>query len=728
VYNRDMSTTMITKTTSRDILARLLASENITVVRDSRAETATFNVETRVLTLPVWYDISDDLGDMLIGHEVSHALHTPAGAEALNRAAAIVSGHDQDAEIDDSIFMVAKDYLNVVEDARIDRLIQDRFPGLVRNYRKGYREMFERNFFATNDKNSEDFGFLDRINLHFKVGNHFPVSFDKVEQVFIDRIDAATTWDEVVEISRDLWVHCTENPRQDSSPQPSEGSVGSDSDDGSSAESTETRDSGASMTDDTDDGSSAESTETSSSMENQSEDAGSQPQTPEGSSTNRHNQSRLAQAAEYSPKVNEKVMPTTHLDRCVISTTEVLKDWQNSFTDEEAAIATKTFVRANRRIIDSMVKAFTMNQAAAVAKRSKIAKTGEIDTLRIVNHRLSEDIFRRNTILPKGKSHGVVLFLDWSGSMQDIAPDTIHQMLIMAHFCRRVNIPFEAYLFTDSYSRRYSFDKPADRNGFPWDAPNPGEFDLQDDILNLLNIVNTRANNADWNRLNAAAISLARALLNQTRWNADLPNWISPCSARTTPSGWGLGGTPLDAAIIAGRDLVKDFRKRTGIERLHTIFVTDGQSSPSGVHRRGGMVTIREKCDAWKIDGQLRGMYLADGMVHASIYTHHLLAWFRDTTESGVHGIYLTDRHNHNKTRSPKKFSETGVASFRNDGSYGRFLVMNPKTPRTTANTDINTASTVRGAATALIRSNKVERRLRTMMEMIATIIAAERF
>ena len=50
-------------------LAKLLATEDL-VVEHRCIETAQFNVHTRVLTLPQWERASNDVYDMLVGHEV----------------------------------------------------------------------------------------------------------------------------------------------------------------------------------------------------------------------------------------------------------------------------------------------------------------------------------------------------------------------------------------------------------------------------------------------------------------------------------------------------------------------------------------------------------------------------------------------------------------------------------------------------------------------------------
>ena len=57
-------------------LARLLATEDL-VVEHKHVECAQFDVRTRVLTLPLWEKASHDVYDMLVCHEVGHALFTP---------------------------------------------------------------------------------------------------------------------------------------------------------------------------------------------------------------------------------------------------------------------------------------------------------------------------------------------------------------------------------------------------------------------------------------------------------------------------------------------------------------------------------------------------------------------------------------------------------------------------------------------------------------------------
>ena len=64
---------------SQSLLAKLLATENITVKQRPGAVTASFDIKNRVLEMPVWEGISKDLEDLLLGHETAHALDTQIG-------------------------------------------------------------------------------------------------------------------------------------------------------------------------------------------------------------------------------------------------------------------------------------------------------------------------------------------------------------------------------------------------------------------------------------------------------------------------------------------------------------------------------------------------------------------------------------------------------------------------------------------------------------------------
>ena len=166
-------------------LARLLATENL-IVEHRDTQTAMFDVDRRVLTLPNWDKASDTVFDMLVGHEVGHALFTP----------------NEDWR---DVANCPKDFVNVIEDARIEKLMKRKYPGLRKSFAGGYKELNDMDFFSILDEDLSTFSLIDRINLHFKVGASALIPFSIEEKVFVARTDLAETFEEVLNIAEDVF-------------------------------------------------------------------------------------------------------------------------------------------------------------------------------------------------------------------------------------------------------------------------------------------------------------------------------------------------------------------------------------------------------------------------------------------------------------------------------------------------------------------------------------------
>ena len=95
----------MTLTNTKSLLAKLLASENLTV-EHGNFPTASMDIKNRVLRLPIWKEMSGSLYDLMVLHEVGHALYTPE------------DGWHESASNKGKGY---KSFLNVVEDARIEK-------------------------------------------------------------------------------------------------------------------------------------------------------------------------------------------------------------------------------------------------------------------------------------------------------------------------------------------------------------------------------------------------------------------------------------------------------------------------------------------------------------------------------------------------------------------------------------------------------------------------------
>ena len=189
--------------TSKKNLARLLCRENIEI-REGNFQTASFDTKNRVLRLPQWdFEEKTGLLDMVIGHEISHALHT-----------------------DNELWLKwCSDYptqvpvLNIIEDIRIERMIQKLYPGLITPFRKGREDMFESDLFELQGKDPNTFGLLDRINIRAKLGDHVEIDLSAEEQEFYDRCERAETMEEVIRLAEEV----ADMIKDEQKPEPSPG-------------------------------------------------------------------------------------------------------------------------------------------------------------------------------------------------------------------------------------------------------------------------------------------------------------------------------------------------------------------------------------------------------------------------------------------------------------------------------------------------------------------------
>ena len=166
-------------------LAKCLATENL-IIEHKKVPTAMFDVDRRVLTLPNWDKASATVYDLLVGHEVGHALFT--------------DNIDWTKEYPE----VPKDFVNVLEDVRVERLMKKKCPGLSRTFYNGYNELNSDDFFSTKDENLDELTFIDRINLYYKIGAFHNICFNDEENEFLTRASLTETFDEVLQLAREI--------------------------------------------------------------------------------------------------------------------------------------------------------------------------------------------------------------------------------------------------------------------------------------------------------------------------------------------------------------------------------------------------------------------------------------------------------------------------------------------------------------------------------------------
>ena len=584
----------------KSTLVKLLAEEDVTVTYQ-KAQTASFNPVTRQVILPIWKDKSESVMDMMSLHEVGHALYTPASL--------LEDGHKK---------QVKHSFLNVLEDVRIEKMIQDKYLGSVKVFKTAYTELLKKDFFGVNGKDLSKLNLIDRINLHYK--NVPNVPFDNDELEWVDKANQTKTPEDVLNLAIELqkWMYANQKQTEsddmfkldiempdEKSEDKSEGG-NSESDDSNSSEdgdqeSEDTNGSGDSDSDDEKD--SDDKSENGKSSDDKQSDEKENAETASYGKGTGHDDSDFngieARTDEnYQKKQYDSVdndakgieylnIPKVNLKEIIVDYKRVNKELTEYYNEKVKGRESNQkfmdyikkdivkFKKEQSQTISYMVKEFEMRKSADLYKRSTVAKTGQLNMNTLHSYSYNEDIFLKMNVEPGATNHGLVMFVDWSGSMFDNFYNTIKQTLNLVWFCERVNIPFEVYGFTNGYGRsREDSNKHIH-------AQKRKQDDMIINELTLLNLLSSRANKKDmqegleniWTYAHYYGSQLDQTNMPKNEYGYDSMYPISPAAD------YQLYSTPLNHTIVAAMDLVPKFKKDNGLQKVHTVFLTDGASN-----------------------------------------------------------------------------------------------------------------------------------------------------
>lgn len=637
-------------TNSKSILAKALATENISVIFDPSAKTASFDVANRVLTMPILKtNESESVLDMFIGHECAHALFSPYREKDRNSKgnwwveAQEIGGTGNAAYV--------QDIMNVVEDVRIEKKMVEKFPGLRRDFSAGYRELESRDFFGTKNKNLSEFGFVDRINLHFKCGATMNVPFTPEEQELVDMVSKISTHDEMIDATRKIFKFI-------------QGQV-FDADETTEkvpvAIKTMNQTDGEGTAQDFVNGAQGE-------VGDQSGDNALSDGRKSGNvnppdmllppiSTQKmfDEKSRNGIVDSSITQTQETTLPVPDLKKIVFpveKTHAILEKTYTKYGKLSASHATlisrfrqsfADLLKSSDPLVATLIKQFEMKKAADLQKRTSISRTGKIDCDRISKYKISDDIFSRFAKVTEGKNHGLVMYVDWSSSMQLITNETISQIIILVQFCRKMNIPFDVYLFSSRYElmRVNSIYKTKTRQDTIdcsrcYESVYRGANDHEDSPFCLIHILSSSMPKTKMNESLFYTYLLGRMV------TGDGEEWsgLDAYAQRQVPEYFTQGNTPLDPAILAAMYMVPEFQEKHKVQIVNTIFLTDGESGHT-------FFTSCPEANSWSknfrsfVNSPLtKKKFIADDRTT----TDTMLRIFREVTGSTTIGFYINTR------------------------------------------------------------------------------------
>ena len=566
-------------------LAKLLATEDL-IIENKQVETAMFNVETRVLTLPMW-DAEENVYDMLVAHEVGHALFTP------NK---------------DPRKGIPQTFINVTEDARIEKLMKRKYEGLPKTFYGGYNQLYKDDFFDLVGVDIDRMNLADRINLHFKIGPFMGIQFNEEEQIIVDATANAETFEDAEDAAEMLYNYCKQELAEQEEQQKKEEEEfeammkmeGNNSDGDDMNEDVFESYNEEQLDNDTEEG---EGTPKSGRPDLGEDDTeyddiddtvtGNEASGPPEQDSEPQVRTDTALAKAIKDLVNDEAQPNEYIELPELNLNTVINPnaavhayiedyWRQYEQDRKnynegyeyllqdyarVEQAYQKYRKEAQKEVNYLVKEFECKKAADSYARATVSKTGVLDCTKLHTYKYNEDLFKKVTTLADGKNHGLVFILDWSGSMSTCLMDTLKQLYNLVWFCRKVGIPFKVYAFT------YEFNRSVQGNGYDLlqhYTPKDGLLAV-DDRFSLMEFFNSDSTSKE----------SEHQLLNIWKIAYGMKNYCS----YPTPQRLNLSGTPLNESIVALNQILPKFKKETGVQKVQCVILTDGEANHLPKHK-----------------------------------------------------------------------------------------------------------------------------------------------
>lgn len=738
-----------------DLSARLLATENLSVIR-AKSRTASFDIKSRVLTLPMWKDMTPEIEDMLIGHEVGHALYTE---------------YKYMEPIQENPKMMG--YLNILEDVRIEKLIKRKYPGLRKRMNEGYKQLNDRDFFGIKSVPSLD-GLLliDKINLYFKAGFQCGVKFTPEEKEFVNRAERTETIEEVIQLAHDVYAFSKQQAEErkermkNENPQDVEeneenticGDLDIDTDMNGNWNTEDEEDADGDISKDLDPYKENGLDETFSDEHKQEDD-----ETNLESQTERVFRSKLEDLADENTEYKYWEFDTDYDYDPIVGYKKILnetispEEWnqsdqhvyitRNMTTEEKIKYCDKmnkdfvSFKTESTRTVNYLVKEFEMKKSATLYKRARVSKIGSLDMRKLYAYKLKDDLFKRVTSIPQGKNHGMIMLVDWSGSMNEVLIDTMKQVVNLAMFCNRIQVPYRVLAFTTEY-KEYLDRQLRENNKEAWEKNNNEKHNkvlekyTQGDILrtvdgfHLLELFSNKMNTSEFNSMTKRVVD-GRFL-----WN----------------KGYNTGGTPLNEGLVWIYHKLGEYIKNNSIEKMTFITLTDGDGRELRTY--GGRLYLEDKYpvrkgNEYKLikiknlirDSITQKTYELDYLAHGQ--TNTILRMIKDRYNVSLVGFHICKNHKgqlrqflHSSLPGfrgdhisvidawRKDFRANGFASIANTGRDELFLIPQASTAIQEGELDVHADANAKSIAKNFGKFLNVKKTSRILLNRFVSLVA----
>ena len=151
---------------------------------------------------------------------------------------------------------------------------------------------------------------------------------------------------------------------------------------------------------------------------------------------------------------------------------------------------------------------------------------------------------------------------------------TVKQVLNLTAFCKKVQIPFEVYAFTnDWFPAQRAMDieegKEIDYDSYHhYPGIEKNKIYIDSRMFHLLNFVSSRSNAKEYERQCKNLWREASVYRNYAGYQATI--------------GCGLSGTPLNEAVIMLNYIIPQFKKQNDLQKVNVCILSDGEGCQSG--------------------------------------------------------------------------------------------------------------------------------------------------
>ena len=624
----------------QQVFAGLLAAENIFIEYSKNAKTASIDTETRRMVLPVYEGLSQTIVDMYTAHEIAHVLFTSPSGESVNSMAHeifdsvmknMVAVHGDAANIFtyESCKPTVVDFLNIVEDIRVERLICEKYKGLHRLFAAAYSELFDKNlgdwyhisleyFDSTDDKYQafvEEFDtnpisrysfMFSRINFIAKFKNRaiLPLMYrlDDQETDLYNDMRACNTFDEVkslvVRIITDMLSTIVydmekirkeqeaitaellfdfENLYEDEAIHPIvDKEYGPEGVDGTSPVVPFSREV-------PEIGNEAEEAAEKNAQKTYTDTEIVEALVRSGAKTlNLDFRERLASFAGKTERLSFNI--PAEIPEGMIVDWRTIKGVFTRFYDsvnhpgyqDECNDRWKEYIKSSKSKVDFMSAEFMAKRSSIAYARTQISPTGRLNMKKLAHYRTRNDIFLNTAITDNAKSHGAVVMLDWSGSMQDTIYEAVQQMIDFVWFCRRCSIPCRVFAFSswDISSRIANNENPGracDRNSDLYNTKTAS--DARYSRISLIELFGQNMNDGEFFEMAKHWLAVSKRLTYASDYG------LSKTNNQHVPYYLSLTATPMYQAMIASVPLLRKLSNVDKCQKTCLFVISDGEDN-----------------------------------------------------------------------------------------------------------------------------------------------------